>query len=96
MIPGMEHCYGGPGATAFGQFGIGTAKGPSNGLFDSLQDWVEKGAPDDAVFATKFAPGADGAMKPAMTRPLCVYPAVATYSGAGDPMDAANFTCTKP
>ena len=96
MVPGMEHCYGGPGATAFGQFGIGTAKGPSNGLFDSLQNWVEKGAPDDAVFATKYAPGADGAMKPAMTRPLCAYPAVATYSGTGDPMDAANFACTKP
>jgi feruloyl esterase len=92
MIPGMEHCFGGPGATAFGQFGIGTAKGPSNGLFDSLQDWVEKGAPDESVFATKF----DGAMKPVMTRPLCAYPAVATYSGTGDPMDAANFACTKP
>ena len=96
MVPGMEHCYGGPGATAFGQFGIGTAKGPSNGLFDSLQDWVEKGAPDETVFATKFAPGAGGSMKPAMTRPLCAYPAIATYSGSGDPTDAANFACTKP
>jgi feruloyl esterase len=96
MIPGMEHCFGGPGATAFGQFGIGTAKGPSNGLFDSLQDWVEKGAPDDAVFATKFGPGANGGMKPVMSRPLCAYPAVATYSGSGDPMDGANFACTKP
>jgi feruloyl esterase len=96
MIPGMEHCFGGPGATAFGQFGIGTAKGPSNGLFDSLQDWVEKSAPDEAVFATKFGPGANGAMKPVMTRPLCAYPAVATYSGTGDPMDAANFACIKP
>jgi feruloyl esterase len=92
MVPGMEHCFGGPGATAFGQFGIGTVKGPANGLFDSLQDWVEKGAPDEGVFATKF----DGTGKPVMTRPLCVYPAEAAYSGTGDPMDAANFACTKP
>jgi feruloyl esterase len=96
MVPGMEHCYGGPGATAFGQFGIGTAKGPANGLFDSLQDWVEKGSPDEAVFATKFAPGADGKTTSVMTRPLCAYPAVATYNGSGDSADAANFACMKP
>src|SRR5579859_5366863 len=60
MIPGMEHCVGGPGASAFGQYGLGTAKGPSFGLFDSLQNWVEKGSPSDDVVATKFAPGPDG------------------------------------
>ncbi len=96
MIPGMEHCYGGPGASAFGQYGMGTAKGPANGLFDSLENWVEKGLPADDVAATKFAPGPDGAMKVVMTRPLCAYPAVAKYKGAGDTTDAANFTCEKP
>jgi hypothetical protein len=35
MVPGMEHCSGGPGASAFGQFGMETAKGPKYGLFDS-------------------------------------------------------------
>jgi feruloyl esterase len=96
MHPGMEHCAGGPGPSAFGQFGMSTAKGPSNGLFDSLQNWVEKGSPADDVVATKFAPGADGAMKPVMTRPLCAYPAEAKYKGSGDTNDAANFTCEKP
>jgi feruloyl esterase len=96
MIPGMEHCLGGPGASAFGQFGMGTAKGPTNGVFDSLEDWVEKGSPDEDVVATKYAPGADGAWKPVMTRPLCAFPAVATYKGSGDSNDAANFTCRKP
>ena len=96
MIPGMEHCTGGPGPSAFGQFGMGTAKGPSNGLFDSLQDWVEKGSPADDVVATKYAAGADGSMKAVMTRPLCAYPAVAKYKGSGDSNDAANFTCEKP
>jgi len=96
MIPGMEHCVGGPGTSALGQFGMGTAKGPSNGLFDSLQNWVEKGSPVDDVVATKFAPGPDGAMKPVMTRPLCAYPAVVKYKGDGDSNDAANFTCERP
>jgi feruloyl esterase len=96
MIPGMEHCSGGPGPSAFGQFGLDTAKGPSYGLFDSLEDWVEKGSPADDVVATKYAPGADGEMKAVMTRPLCAYPFAAKYKGSGDSNDAANFTCEKP
>jgi feruloyl esterase len=96
MIPGMEHCLGGPGPSTFGQFGLSTAKGPTNGLFDSLEDWVEKGSPADDVVATKYAPGPDGAIKPVITRPLCPYPAVAKYKGSGDTTDATNFTCEKP
>ncbi len=96
MAPGMEHCSGGPGPSAFGQFGMETAKGSKYGLFDSLQDWVEKGSPSEDVFATKYAPGEGGAMKPVMTRPLCAYPKVAKYKGFGDTNDAANFTCAEP
>jgi hypothetical protein len=96
MAPGMEHCSGGPGPNAFGQFGAATAKGEQFGLFDSLQAWVEKGAPAEEVFATKYAPGADGKIKAAMTRPLCAYPKVAKYKGAGDTNDAANFACAEP
>ncbi len=93
MIPGMEHCLGGPGASAFGQFGVPTAKGPKFGLFDSLENWVEKGSPDEGVVATKSTAGKDGAMKTEFTRPLCAWPKVARYSGSGDPNDAANFAC---
>lgn len=31
-----------------------------------------------------------------MTRPLCPYPAVATWTGTGSTNDAANFTCEAP
>jgi feruloyl esterase len=34
---------------------------------------------------------ADG--KAVRTRPLCAYPAVATYKGTGSTDDAANFVC---
>lgn len=96
MIPGMEHCAGGPGAAAFGQFGMETAKEPKYGLFDSLENWVEKGSPDENATATKYGPGPDGKTKAVFTRPLCAYPKVARYSGSGDPNDAANFACVAP
>lgn len=96
MVPGMQHCLGGPGASVFGQFGLETAKAPQYGLFDSLENWVEKGAPDATVIATKFAPGKHGAMETVFTRPLCAWPRVARYSGSGEPSDAANFACVAP
>jgi hypothetical protein len=96
MVPGVEHCAGGPGPSFFGQFGLETAKGPKYGLFDSLVGWVEKGAPDDNITASKYGPGQNGAMKVTMTRPLCAYPKVVKYSGSGDTNDAANFTCAAP
>lgn len=96
MAPGVEHCAQGPGPSAFGQFGMETVKGPKYGLFDSLQNWVEKGSPVDDVVATKYEPGEGGARKAVMTRPLCAYPKVVKYSGAGDTNEAANFTCAAP
>ena len=95
MVPGMEHCLGGPGATAFGQFGIETDRGPKYGLFDSLQDWVEKGSPSAEVVATKYE-GEGSARKTVLTRPLCAYPKVAKYNGSGDTNDAASFKCAEP
>ena len=91
MVPGVEHCTGGPGADAFGQLGAPTAKGTKYGIFDALQDWVEKGTPATTVFATKYASGKKTVL---MTRPLCPYPKVAKYNGSGDTCDSANFTCS--
>ena len=95
MAPGVAHCVGGPGPSSFGQFGLATTGASKYGIFDSLVDWVEKSTPPESVVATKYAPGADGANKVAMTRPLCPYPQVAKYKGTGDSNDAANFSCAK-
>ena len=91
MAPGVEHCVGGPGPSAFGQLGIPTTGGPKYGAFDALVDWVEKGTPAGTVIATKY--NADN--KAIMTRPLCPYPELAKYKGTGDTNDAANFVCGK-
>ena len=92
MVPGMEHCLGGPGASTFGQFGLATDKGPKYGVFDALVDWVEKGTPDENIVATKY----NQEMKPQLTRPLCAYPKVAKYNGSGDTSDAASYACVAP
>jgi feruloyl esterase len=95
MAPGVEHCVGGPGPSAFGQLGIPTTKGSKFGLFDALEDWVEKDSPPPDIVATKYSSPETGS-KPVMTRPLCPYPKVAKYNGSGDPNDAASFACAAP
>ena len=91
MVPGMQHCGGGPGANSFGQF---TPAGDADhDVSLALERWVEKGIAPDKLIATKFVD--DKTEKGvAMTRPLCPYPQAATYKGAGDINDAANFECT--
>lgn len=90
MVPGMQHCGGGPGANSFGQFTPGADADHDVSL--ALERWVEKGTAPDKLIATKFVDD-----KPekgiAMTRPLCAYPQAATYKGSGDINDAANFEC---
>ncbi len=92
MVAGMEHCAGGPGASAFGQLGIPSAKGPAFGAFTALEDWVEKGKAPAEVIATKYA----GPGKVALTRPICPYPQSVKYNGTGDANDAGSFACVAP
>jgi feruloyl esterase len=70
------------------------AGGPGPNQFDAigaLERWVEKGVAPDSLVATLNVGG-----KPVRTRPLCPYPQVARYKGAGSIDDAANFTCAAP
>jgi feruloyl esterase len=58
--------------------------------FAPLVNWVENGvAPEELIGAGK----AEG--KVDRTRPLCTYPKVAKYKGAGDINDASNFVCVE-
>ena len=54
----------------------------------ALEDWVEKGTAPDSIRASHATNG-----QVDRTRPLCAYPAVAHYNGAGSVDDAANFSC---
>ena len=98
MVPGMQHCTGGPGATSFGQFGYipaGLPDDPEHDLYLALEAWVEKGSVPQKLIAAKFE-GKITAPHVLMTRPLCAYPLQAKYIGTGDNTDAANFTCASP
>ena len=87
LIPGMNHCRGGPGVDTFD-------------WISEIQDWVEDGAAPGTVIGYRrdgdiSLPGAgawpldpDTVIK---TRPLYDYPNSARYTGRGDENDAANF-----
>ncbi len=94
MVPGMQHCGGGPGPDVFGALGFSSSNDPQHNMYMALEQWVEKGSAPSTVIATKQA--GEGAATVKMTRPLCAYPQVAKYKGTGDTNDAANFTCAAP
>jgi feruloyl esterase len=91
MVPGMQHCGFGPGATEFGQ-GMGVRGDASRDVFTALEEWVEKGSAPAVLTATK-SEGKGAERKVVMTRPLCPYPQVAKYDGKGDTAKAGSFAC---
>ena len=83
LVPGMDHC--------------GSTNGP--GVDDSgfdplpaLERWVEEGVAPESIVMTKR--DKDG--KTEWTRPVCVYPQVARFKGAGDRKDASSWSCSAP
>ncbi len=92
MVPGMQHCIGGPGPSLFGQFSVIAGKSPKDSVYLGLETWVEKGVAPGRIIATKLKEG-DPSHAIEMTRPLCPYPQVAKYKGAGDTNQAASFAC---
>lgn len=90
MVPGMQHCTGGPGPSLFGQFSELPQRDAEHSILLSLERWTETGAEPGAIIAEKL--GADKA-KVEMTRPICPYPQLPKYKGHGDTNVAANFVC---
>jgi hypothetical protein len=78
LVPGMNHCVGGPATDQFD-------------ALSALDDWVDKGQAPQGLIAR--ARNIAGVPWPGRTRPLCPYPAYAQYSGSGSSEDAANFIC---
>jgi feruloyl esterase len=91
MVPGMQHCGGGPGATSFEE-GVHARQDAAHNMRLALEDWVEKGAAPSKIIASKYADSNPGG-QPSMTRPLCPYPQIAKYKASGDVSDAESFEC---
>ena len=83
LAPGVLHCGGGPGANSFD-------------FVSAIDNWVERGAAPERIMGTRLARGGPQSPVPAqasMTRPICAYPALPHYSGAGDANDEKSFVC---
>ena len=94
MVPGMQHCVGGPGPDSFGAVYDLKFDDPQHSVDASLEQWVEKATAPSKIIASKFEDQDPTHAK--MTRPLCPYPQAAKYKGSGDPNDAVNFECGRP
>ncbi|MBT9386033.1 tannase/feruloyl esterase family alpha/beta hydrolase [Pseudooceanicola sp. CBS1P-1] len=69
----------------------GGGSGPNSfNTLAALEAWVEQGIAPARIEAVKR----DADDKVTRSMPLCVYPAEARYSGTGDVMDTANWSCT--
>jgi feruloyl esterase len=94
LVPGLYHCSGGPGATAFGGSTPSPTVDADHDMMSAAARWVEKGVAPDKIIATKYVDNRPG-NGVALQRPLCVYPLVARYKGSGDRNDANSFACVK-
>jgi feruloyl esterase len=79
MIPGGGHVRGGVGPNSFD-------------ALSAVRAWVEQGTAPKQMVATKYEN--DRPENPVvMTRPLCPYPQIAGYVGAGPTTEASSFRC---
>jgi hypothetical protein len=95
VVPGMGHCEGGSVAGDFGQR-LNPKDDPHHSIIIALEQWVEQGAVPRKIIATKYK--IDGVPESGVvqTRPLCPFPRVPAYGGAGSTKDAANYSCAFP
>jgi feruloyl esterase len=87
IVPGMNHSRGGPATDQVD-------------MVDQLVAWVEHGYAPGPVEARARGVGSNvpnpevpAGWGPGRSRPLCPWPQVAGYDGAGDVNVAASFTC---
>jgi hypothetical protein len=96
LAPAMAHCAGGPGPNAFGGAdNPGASYDAEHDLVAAIERWVEEGHAPEHIIATKFE-GDDPHGKAVRACPLCVYPAVAKWTGKGSSDDPTNFVCADP
>lgn len=94
LIPGLQHCTGGPGATYSGGINV-PFRDAEQDLSAGLERWVEAGIAPGALVATAAPDRANLAAPPPATprRRICPYPQVASFRGTGTPDDPGAWTC---
>ncbi len=79
MVPGMQHCIGGPGPNVFD-------------TLTPLEGWVEQNVAPASIPAAHYV-NDDPTKAVDRTMPLCPYPTQATFDGTGDVNAAASWSC---
>ncbi|BCS24208.1 uncharacterized protein APUU_40652S [Aspergillus puulaauensis] len=95
-VPGMHHCSGGPGASAFGQsypLDPGSLS-PERNVLLALVEWVERGTAPEALIGTKYE--GDVTSKVEAQRKHCYYPNRSVWDGSGGPNAAGSWNCQGP
>ena len=95
LVPGMQHCSGGPGPAEFGQYGHfnPTLDSAANNITIALEDWVEKGTAPEQVTARGNTDASGAGKGDSFSQPICAYPKAAIYKGSGDRKNAASYAC---
>lgn len=89
LVPGMGHCFGGPGVTDIGQpLTSSVPQAQEDDALMTLVAWTEGAKPPAMLIAR--TPVDDG--QPAKERPVCAYPALPEYRG-GDASRRSSFAC---
>jgi hypothetical protein len=83
MVPGMDHCGGGEGASTFDTIG-------------AIDAWATSGEAPERIVATREpSPNPNAPKLAPISRPLCPYPLIARYDGNGDANSEKSFVCAK-
>lgn len=74
LIPGMNHCIGGPGSTSFGQSGMASnaVNDTDHNILLAMVDWVENGSAPPTIIGVS----SDGSQ-----RTHCRYPMRSVFNG---------------
>jgi hypothetical protein len=96
LVPGMQHCAGGPGPTDIGQGGASfnpAMDDATHNITTALEQWVEKGIAPEQVIGTGGAQATGSEKGATFSEPVCAYPKAAHYRGSGDAANAASYAC---
>jgi hypothetical protein len=81
LVPGMDHCGGGDGASTYDTLG-------------TIDAWATTGQAPERIVATRTpSPNPNAPKLPPISRPLCPYPLIARYDGTGDVDSEKSFAC---
>jgi len=93
MLPGMDHCSGGPGPDQILQRTDAPSipLTPEHDVLVALEQWVERGVAPEHLIASKV----DHTGAITQTRLICPEPNTARYLGSGSTLTAGSWSCAR-